>query len=353
MDKKLPIYQLTIGENDHTGVDFVSLVERPAIEVNWVAFNEDKPLYTFSQDAEKRFLSGPFLIPDLPIYRRNDRGEEFYVVFTKETIEKIVKKFFKNEYTGNINYEHIPDSKIANTYVVESWIVSDAGNDKSKHLGFSLPEGTWFGTVHIESEEYWERHIKSGDVKGFSVEGFLNMVELDNDSKTKNKNEQTEMSKTKLSVTAIDGTVLSYETLAEGAEIFVIDADGNPTPASGSFELEDGTLITAEDGKITAITEKPAATEELEETETVETSELEAIVARITEMAAAMQALEARLVTVEDQLRSAEAVNEELSTQLSELKKLPGAKSMLNKTDVDTKKTTPEDLISKVRAFRK
>ena len=35
-------YELVIDEKQESGVDFIALVDRPAIESDWVAFNEDK-----------------------------------------------------------------------------------------------------------------------------------------------------------------------------------------------------------------------------------------------------------------------------------------------------------------------
>lgn len=88
---KLPIYNLEINEEDQeTGVNFVALVDSPAIERNWVAFNKQQ---TFIANQEKQIVSGPLMVADLPIYRQDAILGEYYAVFTKDTIEKIVNKF--------------------------------------------------------------------------------------------------------------------------------------------------------------------------------------------------------------------------------------------------------------------
>ena len=89
---KLPIYTLEINEDDKdTGVNFVALVDSPAIERNWVAFNKEQK---FIANEDKQIITGPLMIADLPIFRRDNILGEYYAVFTAETIEKIVNKFF-------------------------------------------------------------------------------------------------------------------------------------------------------------------------------------------------------------------------------------------------------------------
>jgi hypothetical protein len=177
--KKLATYELIINDEDGTYVNFISLVKSPAIEVNWIAFSEDQPKkQKFKiQNAEKRMLSSAVMIPNMPIFRKNpDTGEEYFVVMTEETIEKAVKKFFKNGYTSNINQNH--DDKVAGAYVIESWLTTGK-DDKSKQYGFDLPAGSWFATVFIDNQEYWDAYIKTGELKGggFSVEGMFTMAE--------------------------------------------------------------------------------------------------------------------------------------------------------------------------------
>ena len=72
-DKKIPLVYLTIDDDDESGVDFVSLVDEPAIERDFMAFSKVKEPYKFRvKDEEKRIITGPFMIASLPIYRRWD-----------------------------------------------------------------------------------------------------------------------------------------------------------------------------------------------------------------------------------------------------------------------------------------
>ena len=95
MENEAEILELVISDDDESGVEFISLVDQPAIEKTWQKFNKQQPLdFKFEiQNEEKRIVSGFFMVADLPIPRLNDVGEKFYVVFKKDTINKIVNKF--------------------------------------------------------------------------------------------------------------------------------------------------------------------------------------------------------------------------------------------------------------------
>lgn len=174
-----PIFKIVVTEDDETtGMDMLSLVEYPAIDVNFLKFSDESNKIKFASDNYKQIITGPSLIPDKPIYRLTDDNEPYYVVFDADTIEMIVNKFFRNEYTSNINYNH--NKELADSYIFESWIITDPDNDKSKALGFAdLPAGTWMTSVKINSKEFWEKEVLSGNLKGFSVEIKAKLDEID------------------------------------------------------------------------------------------------------------------------------------------------------------------------------
>lgn len=168
---RLPVYQLLISDNeeDTTEVDFVSLVDKPAIERNFLTFSEQQ---IFSiQDEEQQIVTGPAMVPDVPLYRRDHNGE-YYVVFSAETIRKISYRFFKKGYQGNINLQHEQNNVVADSVFYESWIV-DRSKGKQPLAGFEdMPDGSWFLTAKINNPDTW-KEIKSGVYKGFSVEGMF------------------------------------------------------------------------------------------------------------------------------------------------------------------------------------
>ena len=139
----------------------------------------------FKADKEKQMLYGPFLIPNMLIYRSDDTNGEYYVRFSAEEIDKIASKFNSDLNSKNINLQH-SDKKVE-AFVAQNWVI-DGGEDKSKNLGFDLPEGTWFGGVKITDKAFWDEKVKTNEVKGFSVEI---LADLELQLKIKNKNGKT------------------------------------------------------------------------------------------------------------------------------------------------------------------
>jgi hypothetical protein len=121
------------------------------------------------QDEDQRIVTGPALIPNKFIIRKDAEGNPFYVYFTKETIRKISERFFKKNNQNNTDVMHDHNIVESNT-MLESWIVNDPKFDKSSQYGFSLPTGTWMVSYKINNEETWQR-IKAGELKGFSIAG--------------------------------------------------------------------------------------------------------------------------------------------------------------------------------------
>jgi hypothetical protein len=169
------ILELVIDEEAELyGIDAISLVEQPAIESDFIAMNSQL-LQFKTQDEEKRIVMGAALIPDKPIYRRNGE-EEYYVYFSKKTVRRAMELYFKNGNQANATLEH--EHKINGLHVVESWIV-EGEQDKSRMYGLEVPVGTWMVSMKVENDAIWEKFVKEGSVKGFSIEGyFANKYEM-------------------------------------------------------------------------------------------------------------------------------------------------------------------------------
>jgi hypothetical protein len=167
-----PVYELIINEDleDDAQVSFVSLVNRPAIQRNWNAFSENQKFQIVSE--EKRIISGVVMLSDTPIYRNDNTNGEYYVLFTKDTIFKIVQKFFKKGYQSNVNLQHSSKDIVSNVTMFESFI-SDKERGILPMKGFEdTPDGSWFGSFKVDDDNVWEM-VKSGEIKGFSVEGIF------------------------------------------------------------------------------------------------------------------------------------------------------------------------------------
>jgi hypothetical protein len=168
----MKVIELIIDDNmELSGIDAYSLVESPAIEENWVALKEQIREVKFAEvSAEKRIIMGALLVPDKQIYR-NDESGEYMIWFSKDTIRKCMEMFFKNGNQNNATFEHM--NRISGLTMVESWIVEDTEKDKSNLYELNLPVGTWVGSIKVENEEVWNDYIKTGIVKGFSIEGYF------------------------------------------------------------------------------------------------------------------------------------------------------------------------------------
>ena len=179
--KKIKKYKVGIDSE----TEAISMVTEPAIESDFVFLSKDKAIVkeAFSSD-EKHMVYGAVLRPDFPIYR-NDGENEYYLEFTSESIERMARDYMMNYRQGNVTIQH---EEYANeVFMVESWIKQDMDKDKSVSVGLdkSLPIGTWFCGFYVNNNDVWER-IKSGELKGFSVEA---MIDLEDFAKVKKEDE--------------------------------------------------------------------------------------------------------------------------------------------------------------------
>lgn len=152
------------------GIDAISIVEHPAIEEDFITLSKDYKFEFKEVDDEKRVLLGAAMIPEKPIYRR-EGDEEYYVFFTKETIRRASELYLINGKQSNATYEH--QDKISGLSLVESWIIEDSEKDKSRKYGLEYPVGTWMVSMKVNNDEIWNEYVKSGKVKGFSIEGWF------------------------------------------------------------------------------------------------------------------------------------------------------------------------------------
>lgn len=167
----MKIVELIIDENDEfNGVEAISIVENPAIEEDFVALKDQKDIKLAEVSSEKRILMGALLIPNKPIYRRNE-DEEYYIYFSRDTVLKASQKYLKSGNQKNSTLEH--QMNIQGLTLVESWIKEDMKYDKSAKYDMNVPIGTWMGTVKVDNDDIWNEYVKTGKVKGFSIEGYF------------------------------------------------------------------------------------------------------------------------------------------------------------------------------------
>jgi len=163
----MKIVELVLDEDqENTGIEAISIVDNPAIEADFIALKAEHIILA-EVSKDKRILMGALLIPNKPIYRMSEDGE-YYIYFSKETVEKASQMYLKKGNQNNATLEH--RDQLQGLTLVESWIIEDEVHDKSKKYGLNLPVGTWMGSVKVESDELWAELKKKG---GFSIEGYF------------------------------------------------------------------------------------------------------------------------------------------------------------------------------------
>ena len=163
------IVELILDEDSVAGIEAISIVENPAIEEDFIALNSQE-LHLAEVDKDKQILVGALLVPNKPIYRRKG-DDEYYIYFSKDTIRKASEMYLIKGNQNNSTLEH--HYKLSGLSLVESWIVEDDVHDKSRKYNMDVPVGTWMGVVKVNNSEVWNDFVKTGKVKGFSIEGYF------------------------------------------------------------------------------------------------------------------------------------------------------------------------------------
>ena len=177
------VYYINIDESEELGMFSVSLVDFPAVETQFLCFNEEKPKQLFFAKPEEKIITGVALRADLPIYRRNAKGEEFYVIFNKETIAKLVERYSKNGLFNIVNLQHDHSLFTENAILVESYFIDKERGIAPKEYG-NLTDGSWVVSFKIEDKDLWEQIKNGNDLNGFSVEVAGHLVEKFESEKT-------------------------------------------------------------------------------------------------------------------------------------------------------------------------
>lgn len=182
---ELPIYELKINDSlkDDSEVSYVALVDEPAIKRDFILFNDEKKKkkskieFKIISD-EQRIISGPLMLADELIYRTPNKTikTDHYVKFTAETIKQIAIKFAKRKYQANVNLMHDENQVVKGVTMFESWITDSTRGIKAMEGFEDVADGSWFGSFFVENQEVWNS-IKSGEYKGFSVEGLFDYEE--------------------------------------------------------------------------------------------------------------------------------------------------------------------------------
>ena len=298
MSKKIKKYRVGLESETYA----ISIVESPAIEETLVALEEQKEIKVQLANEEKHMLYSAVLVPDKPIYRRNEDGDEFYVEFTKESIEHMSQQFFKEYKQNEVTLDH--ETTASDVTVVESWIKADLYKDKSVALGLNeeLPVGTWFAGMKVNQIDVWDR-VKSGELRGFSVESLIRLEEFSKEDKNENNMniETNEMFWTTLKNTIKE--IFTSASMIEKKE----GEDIEPTNIDLEAETQTETVVetpTVEEPKV----EEPKPQEEEPKVEQPKDTHLEELIN-----------------SLKEEVEALKKMNSGLNNKVKELSKQPSA----------------------------
>lgn len=293
----IPFYYATIEDLD-TGIASISLVDQPAVEVDFLKFSKVQQLYTLNKP--KQCLTGVIMLADTPIYRIDSNNQPYYVVYTKEVIKQMAIKMLNQDKTyDNIDTEHNGVLLKSNDLQLIEIFIKDS--NKGIDTEFSnVPDGSLIATYKVNNTDIWTKCL-NGTYNGFSLSGMFNLSQIQDKSeidkftekiKSKNMNFNSILKKVLLKyseVTTADGTVWVLDgELAEGAT--PVDTEGNQIP-DGTYTVDSQT-VTIKDGTVESI----ATETKLEDEPTyATTADVESLKSEIDALKAMMEDLQSKL----------------------------------------------------------
>lgn len=357
----LPLYEAIIAD-ENCGVYKVSCVSNPATEINWVAFDENKPYIKFAVDNKvERMISGVIMLAETPIYRRTADGYEYYVMYSKDTLKTMAEKMIFDGVGSNVNIQHQDGTDVEGVNLVELYVINREKGIAPQYFE-NVPDGSLVGTYKVHNDDVWAM-IENGDVLSFSLEGIFNLEETFN-KQEQNNNEITNKFMGKLNrikqvlrsllvefgEVSTDGGVLIWDTDEElkiGDAVHTVDENGNDVPVEdGTYTTEDKKQIIVKDGKVDDIvdvdaevsSDEPAEEpQENEETEPETEPEVEPEVDDKDELIRQLQ----------ERIAELEAENEELKAKLEEQPAAPSAEEAFEALENAPKKETEADKLRK------
>ena len=287
----IPVYDAIITDEE-TGMMKISLVDDPAVMSNFQAFDAERKMQMYAiQDEEKRLVRGVVMRADFPIYRREERMGEYYLIYKADTIRKMAEKYLAESRQNDVNLMHQVGSDVEGVQMVQYFIKGDGVSVE----GFDeIADGSLFAEFHIINDEVW-KEVKAGTYKGFSLEGFFDLVPETDVDEVKDIVESldgafekishkfnmpmSKLTRIKKAILAAleeqfgnvttDRGILSWdgdEDLKAGDAVYVEDAEGNRLPAEdGEYRTEDNKVIVVVESKVAEIRDAEAEVAPAEE----------------------------------------------------------------------------------------
>ena len=338
---KLPIYRAIVGDDVETGMITISLVDEPAVEVDFLYFNEDKKPLSFAvENEEQRKVLGVVMTADSPIYRMDENGFEYYIVYDRQTIEKMAEKYIRQNKANNVDLNH--SFELEDGIYLNEFFIKDTAKGINPTGFESVNDGSLFAIFHVENDEVWNA-IKEGTYKGFSLSGLFN-TELVQLNKVKDNRFMTQLRKIKAVLRSLlvemgevstDKGILTWdgdEDIKVGDAVKGMDEEGNDTEvADGDYTTEDGKVIVVAEGKVAEIREpEELPVEEPAEEPADEPAEEDVVAEEEPADEPAEEPAEderdIKIKELEETIAAKDAEIEELKAKIAELENEPAAK---------------------------
>ena len=356
----LPLYKAVFPQ-EADGILRVSLVDRPAVESDFMFFSKVERVQTYSvSDEEKRLVRGVILRADYPIYRVDPHIGEYYIMFDPKEIRELAERYLYDGRQNRVNVMHQANSEVAGVNLRQIFIKDSKNGIDPK--GFEqIEEGSLFGEYHITNDAVWEE-VKKGTYKGFSVEIVGTIDPEIFKSQTKQPNTMTikvllKKFLVKLASVTTDKGILVWdgeEELNVGDAVMIEAENGEGAEApEGDYKLEDGTIIKVAEGKVAEIIAPEADTEEDTPAEE-EMAEEEAPTEEETpDYKAEIEALKAEIEALKAEI---EAIKEGATKMSAEIEKFAKAPAVAPAHEEFRTEQTPEkgaSLAARIAAARK
>lgn len=336
---KLPIFEAVITD-ENSGVFCVSLVSNPATQIDFVCFDEDKPIMKFAvEDAKERLVSGVIMLADTPIYRRNG-DYEYYIRYSKDTLKIMAEKMIFDGVGSSVNIQHKDNSNVDGVNLVELFVI-DREKGISPTYFEAVPDGSLIGTYKVHNEDVWNM-IEKGEVLSFSLEGYFQVIETQEEfNKVENNKIEMKLNRIKTilrsllvemgEISTSKGILVwdGEEDLKVGDKVKGLDNEGNEVDVEdGDYVTEDKKTIVVKEGEVVEIKEEETVepTEEPVEEPTEEPKEGNLEEEQPTEEPQEDEK-DVKIKELEDLLKAKDEEIAALNEKIKELENAPAAKS--------------------------
>lgn len=168
----MKLFNIIVNDIDETGMDFISLVEEPAVMVDFLKFSKEKPV-KFKFNDLKHIITGVVCLANTPIYRWNESIGDYYVQFSKETIEKMMLKYSKMGLNNSVDLQH-NGNPVNGVIMIESFLVNKERGICPVEFN-DISDGSWIASFKVENDEIWNEIVNGDTLNGFSLSGIFNL----------------------------------------------------------------------------------------------------------------------------------------------------------------------------------